>query len=264
MEKIKKQNLLRLHVKKKFINLVMKNGKKSKAYTILYKAFKLLYLKNLHFFVKSVKNKNTKDISGSFLNNLSQFKYKSFIISKKVDDGIKVLPFSNEVNKIKKNEGLKDNTGLKDLKENSLKVKKISIQKEKPIILGKKTTLIEKKFFSTRKTNKPVKQLIFTENLVLQAIENVQPSVEVRSVKVSGRSYQVPAIVSKKRQQVLAMKWIIDSARKKQKSSNNDFSECLAIELFEALKASGKVKQKKDFLHQQAESNRAYMRFKWW
>ena len=249
MEKLKKQNLVRLHVKKKFINLVMKNGKKSKACTILYKAFKLLYLKNLHFFVKSIKNKNTP---GRFLNNLSQFKYKSSIINKKIDTSIKALPFSNEINKIKKNESF------------TRKIKKISLQKEKTTILGKKTTLIEKKHFSTRKTTKPIKQLLFTENLVLQAIENVQPSVEVRSVKVSGRSYQVPAIVSKKRQQVLAMKWIIDSARKKQKNSNNDFSECLATELFEALKTSGKAKQKKDFLHQQAESNRAYMRFKWW
>lgn len=105
---------------------------------------------------------------------------------------------------------------------------------------------------------------LFIKLIFLQAIENVQPNVEVRNVKISGRKYQVPCIIHRKRQQFLAMRWIIDSARKRKKASNIFFSECLALELFDALKKSGKVKQKRDMIHQQAESNRAYIRFKWW
>lgn len=107
-------------------------------------------------------------------------------------------------------------------------------------------------------------EFLFIKFLFSQAIENIQPTVEVRSVKISGRSYQVPCVIHRKRQQTLAMRWIIDFAKKRKKTSNILFSECLALELFEALKKSGKVKQKRDILHQQAESNRAYIRFKWW
>jgi len=107
-------------------------------------------------------------------------------------------------------------------------------------------------------------KFLFIKLLFLQAIENVQPNVEVRNVKISGRKYQVPYIIHRKRQQFLAMRWIIDSAKKRKNASNMFFSECLALELFEALKKSGKVKQKRDMIHQQAESNRAYIRFKWW
>lgn len=107
-------------------------------------------------------------------------------------------------------------------------------------------------------------EFLFIKLLFLQAIKNVQPNVEVRNVKISGRKYQVPYIIHRKRQQFLAMRWIIDAAKKRKKASNIFFSECLALELFDALKKSGKVKQKRDMIHQQAESNRAYIRFKWW
>ncbi len=107
-------------------------------------------------------------------------------------------------------------------------------------------------------------KFLFIKLLFLQAIENVQPNVEVRNVKISGRKYQVPYIIHRKRQQFLAMRWIIDSAKKRKIASNMFFSECLSLELFDALRKSGKVKQKRDMIHQQAESNRAYIRFKWW
>jgi small subunit ribosomal protein S7 len=111
---------------------------------------------------------------------------------------------------------------------------------------------------------KNTREFLFIKLIFLQAIENVQPNVEVRNVKISGRKYQVPYIIHRKRQQFLAMRWIIDCAKKRKKASNMFFSECLSLELFDALKKFGKVKQKRDMIHQQAESNRAYIRFKWW
>jgi small subunit ribosomal protein S7 len=97
-----------------------------------------------------------------------------------------------------------------------------------------------------------------------QAVENVTPSLEVRKVRVSGTTYLVPAILSKKRQQTTAIRWIIESARKKQKTSNFNFSECLADEIFDAYKKQGQARQKRDELHRLVEANRAYIRYRWW
>lgn len=108
------------------------------------------------------------------------------------------------------------------------------------------------------------KNNMFSKKLLTVALNNIRPNVEVRTVKVAGKTYQVPAIIYKKRQQTLAIRWIIEAARKRKQNSNADMGECLALELFEALNKQGKVKQKTDIMHKLAESNRSYMRFKWW
>ena len=105
---------------------------------------------------------------------------------------------------------------------------------------------------------------VFARNLIFEAIENVKPSVEVRKVRKGGITYQVPAIIPKKRQETLAIRWIIDAAKNRKKNSKTRFAECLALELTEAYKKFGKPRQKRDELHKLAESNRAYIRFRWW
>ena len=97
-----------------------------------------------------------------------------------------------------------------------------------------------------------------------QAVENVTPSLEVRKVRVAGTTYLVPAILSKKRQQTIAIGWIIESAKKRQNNSKFGFSECLADEIFDAYKKQGQARQKRDELHRLAEANRAYIRYRWW
>ena len=101
-------------------------------------------------------------------------------------------------------------------------------------------------------------------HILSQAVENVTPSLEVRKVRVSGTLYLVPAILSKKRQQTTAIRWIIESARKKQSNSILCFSECLADEIYDAFKKQGYARQKRDELHRLAEANRAYIRYRWW
>lgn len=96
------------------------------------------------------------------------------------------------------------------------------------------------------------------------AIENVTPSVEVRKVRRAGNTFLIPAILSQHKANTLAMRWIIDSARKKQQSSNLNFSECLADEIYQAYSKQGKARQKRDELHNVATSNRANIRFRWW
>lgn len=106
--------------------------------------------------------------------------------------------------------------------------------------------------------------LVNANKLFTKAVDNVKPSVETRNVKVSGRTYPVPAVIGKHRQQILAIRWLIECSTKNKKNSSVSFSECLATELYEAANTCGKAKQKRDAIHKHAESNRAYIRFKWW
>lgn len=108
------------------------------------------------------------------------------------------------------------------------------------------------------------KNTLLTFNFLFKAIKNVKPSVEVRKVRKGGRIYQVPALIPKKRQEALAIRWIIDAAKIRKKNLKISFAECLAIEFIEASKNQGKPRQKRDELHKLAELNRAYIRFRWW
>jgi len=79
--------------------------------------------------------------------------------------------------------------------------------------------------------------------LILRALENVKPSLEVRKVRVAGSTYLVPAVVSRKKQETVALKWIIESAKKRKKNTSLSFSECLAEEFLEASRKQGQARQ---------------------
>ena len=97
-----------------------------------------------------------------------------------------------------------------------------------------------------------------------QAVENVKPTLELRRVRKGGTTYQVPAIVSQKRQERLAIKWIIESALKRKKRNKTSFSNCLVKEIVEALNKTGQPRQRRDEQLKIAEYNRAYTRYRWW
>lgn len=97
-----------------------------------------------------------------------------------------------------------------------------------------------------------------------QALENVTPSLEVRKVRVSGSTYLVPAVLSKKKQETLALKWLVEAAKKKQSHGSLDFSTCLADEILDASRKLGQARQKREELHRLAQMNRAYIRYRWW
>ena len=101
-------------------------------------------------------------------------------------------------------------------------------------------------------------------HLIFQAIENVTPNLEVRKVRVRGSTYLVPAVLNKKKQETLALKWLIESAKKRQKNSKFKFSTCLADEIYDASRKLGYARQKRDELHRLAQMNRAYIRYRWW
>jgi small subunit ribosomal protein S7 len=99
---------------------------------------------------------------------------------------------------------------------------------------------------------------------VAQAIENVRPSVEVRSKKIAGISREIPCLVPTGRGQGLAIRWIIESARSRKKTGSRGFADNLADELLDAYLHRGTPRQKRDNLHKTATTNRAYLRYRWW
>ena len=86
------------------------------------------------------------------------------------------------------------------------------------------------------------------------------PRVEVRSKRVGGATYQVPKEVNKRRQQSLAIRWLIDATRAKR---GKPIGKRLSEELFDAYNNQGAAVTKKDNVHKMAEANSAYSHFAW-
>ena len=92
------------------------------------------------------------------------------------------------------------------------------------------------------------------------AINNVRPTVEVRSRRVGGATYQVPVEVKAKRSQALALRWIIDASRKRK---DKNMSDKLFNEIFDAYQNRGSAIKKKEDTYKMAESNKAFAHFRW-
>jgi small subunit ribosomal protein S7 len=92
------------------------------------------------------------------------------------------------------------------------------------------------------------------------AINNVRPTVEVRSRRVGGATYQVPVEVKSKRSQALALRWIIDASRKRK---DKKMSDKLFNEIYDAYQNRGSAIKKKEDTHKMAESNKAFAHFRW-
>ena len=93
-----------------------------------------------------------------------------------------------------------------------------------------------------------------------EAVENVKPSVEVRSRRVGGATYQVPIEVRTERSQALSIRWLISSARAR---SENTMMERLAGEFMDAAQNRGAAIKKREDTHKMAEANKAFAHFRW-
>ena len=93
-----------------------------------------------------------------------------------------------------------------------------------------------------------------------QAPENVMPTIEVRSRRVGGATYQVPVEVRPARRQTLAMRWVIDAARAR---SEKSMAFRLAHELMEAAENRGTAVKKREDTHRMAEANKAFAHYRW-
>ena len=93
-----------------------------------------------------------------------------------------------------------------------------------------------------------------------KALENVSPMVEVKSRRVGGATYQVPVEVRASRRTTLAMRWVIDAARKRGEKS---MALRLAGELMDAAESRGSAVKKKEDTHRMAEANKAFAHYRW-
>ena len=92
------------------------------------------------------------------------------------------------------------------------------------------------------------------------ALNNVKPSLEVRSRRVGGATYQVPMEVKPRRAQSLAMKWIVESAIKRNEKT---MKERVASEIMDAFNNKGNAVKKREEIHKMADANRAFSHFRW-
>lgn len=93
-----------------------------------------------------------------------------------------------------------------------------------------------------------------------QALENVKPQIEVRSKRVGGASYQVPMQVNRKRQQSLAIRWVLGACREKK---GKPMAEKLAAEVLAAYNKEGTAYTKRENVHRMADANKAFAHFAW-
>ncbi len=93
-----------------------------------------------------------------------------------------------------------------------------------------------------------------------EAMDNVKPAVEVRSRRVGGATYQVPVEVRAERRQALAIRWIIESARKR---GENTMQDRLSAELMDAANNRGAAVKKREDTHRMAEANKAFSHYRW-
>ena len=198
-------NISNYALSEKFMNLLMVDGKKIKAYNIFYESLKHLEKTNISNFTQDTK-------------------------------GVRSFPFGGNI-AVPVPLLLKTPFGIDGTTRAEIP-RVQSVDKKKDVILAR--------------------------NIIFEAVTNVKPSVEVRKVRKGGITYLVPAIISIKRQETLAIRWLIDSAKNRKKKSRLSFAECLALEFIDACKKVGKPRQRRDELHKLAESNRAYIRFRWW
>ncbi|QRN78676.1 MAG: 30S ribosomal protein S7 [Nocardiopsis sp. BM-2018] len=93
-----------------------------------------------------------------------------------------------------------------------------------------------------------------------EALDNIKPSVEVRSRRVGGATYQVPVEVRVERREALAIRWLITAARKR---NENTMEERLAGELADAVNNRGTAVKKREDTHKMADANKAFSHYRW-
>lgn len=93
-----------------------------------------------------------------------------------------------------------------------------------------------------------------------EALDNIKPSVEVRSRRVGGATYQVPVEVRPTRQEALAIRWLINASRAR---NENTMEERLAGELLDAVNTRGSAVKKREDTHKMADANKAFSHYRW-
>lgn len=129
----------------------------------------------------------------------------------------------------------------------------------KMMIQGKKATA-QKLFYGALKELEGKVQNEEPMGILKKALENTKPSIEVRSRRVGGATYQVPTDVRPSRRLSLAMRWLIEYSRER---GEKDFSKRLAGEILDAFNNRGNAIKKREDVHKMAEANKAFSHYNW-
>ena len=142
-----------------------------------------------------------------------------------------------------------------DPKFNSMLATKII---NKLMLDGKKTTAQSIFYGALDRAAKKLPDAEDQVEIFTKAVENIRPTVEVRSKRVGGANYQVPREVKRNRQQSLALRWLVDNARKKK---GKPMAQRLAEEFVDAYNGTGASVSWKENVHKMAEANKAYAHY---
>ena len=123
---------------------------------------------------------------------------------------------------------------------------------------GKKATAQAIFYEALDRAHKKLPDVESQEEIFNRALDNIRPAVEVRSKRVGGANYQVPREVRRNRQQSLAIRWLVDNARKKK---GKPMAQRLSEELLDAFNGTGASVQWKETVHKMAEANKAYSHY---
>lgn len=96
--------------------------------------------------------------------------------------------------------------------------------------------------------------------VLIRAVDNMKPRVEVKSRRVGGATYQVPVEISRDRQQALALRWLVQASSSRK---GTPLSKAMAAELLDAYKNQGNVVRKRDDTHKMAQANKAFAHYAW-
>jgi len=124
---------------------------------------------------------------------------------------------------------------------------------------GKKSVAIREFYAALDIVQKKVPEVSPIE-VFTQAVDNVKPSIEVRSKRVGGATYQVPTPVNYKRQQALSIRWILAAVRGKK---GKPIAQSLAEEFVAAYKREGTAVTQRENVHKMADANKAFAHFAW-
>jgi len=130
------------------------------------------------------------------------------------------------------------------------------------IMIDGKKTVAQEKFYKALELLK-TKEDENPAEFFQKAIDNVIPKVEVRARRVGGANYQVPTEVRLERKVALAIRWLVEAARKRSSKEFKTFEEKLAAEFKAAANNEGEAIRKKEVMHKQADANKAFAHFRW-
>ncbi|MBR4820412.1 30S ribosomal protein S7 [bacterium] len=128
------------------------------------------------------------------------------------------------------------------------------------LMMDGKKTLAQRIFYEALTKASQIVSVSEEIEVFNKALENVRPTVEVRSRRVGGATYQVPGEIPQYRQDALAIRWIIGGARGRK---GTEMAQALAYELADAYKGEGGAVRKRDEVHRMAEANRAFAHYRW-